>query len=153
VRREGADDGDPGGRHHGARDGQLEREGTRAADRDPVLPARVHALDREVLREALHALLGRVEPEVLADGEDRLAELLEVRAGRDGEAHESIFSRGAYSTISLRSVPSAAKRTVTTPPGSIAVTMPSPSEPWRTASPVESAMPGRGSTCAAVGEP
>ena len=37
-------------------------------------------------------------------------------AGLDLETH-AIFSSGAYSTISLRSVPSAAKRTVTTPPG------------------------------------
>ncbi len=80
------------------------------------------------------------------------AELLEVAAGPDREAH-AIFSSGAYSTISLRSVPSAAKRTVTTPPGSIPVTIPSPSEPWRTASPVESAMPGRGSSAADAGEP
>src|SRR3990172_5459458 len=39
--------------------------------------------------------------------------------------------------MSRRSEPSAAKRIVTTPPASTAVTIPSPSDPWRTSSPVE----------------
>ena len=46
-------------------------------------------------------------------------------------------SSGAYSSISRRSAPSCAKRTVTTPPGSTRRTTPSPSVPWRTLSPVD----------------
>ena len=44
------------------------------------------------------------------------------------DAPSQIFSSGAYSSMSLRSVPSSAKRTVTTPPGSMRVTTPSPSD-------------------------
>ena len=152
VRRVGPDDRDARGRDDAARNREPEREGAGAADDAAVLPGGVHALDREVLREALHPLLGRIEPEVLPDREDRLPELLEVGAGRDPERH-AIFSNGAYSTISLRSDPSYANRTVTTPPGSMPVTIPSPSEPWRTASPVESEIPGRCSIAALAGEP
>src|SRR6478672_3829928 len=53
---------------------------------------------------------------------------------------------GAYSAISLRSVPSPAKRTTTTPPGSTPVTTPSPKLAWTTSSPVCSSSAGRGST-------
>jgi hypothetical protein len=87
MRREGAHDRHPGGRNDRPWNGQLERKGARAADDHAVLARRVHALDRQVLREALHALLGRLHAEVLPDREDCLAELLEVRAGRDGERH------------------------------------------------------------------
>jgi hypothetical protein len=87
MRRERADDRDAAGRDDRTRDGELERERAGAADDDPVLARGVHALDREVSREALHALLGRLHAEVLADREDRLAELVEVAAGPHLEAH------------------------------------------------------------------
>ena len=58
------------------------------------------------------------------------------RVGRIAQRHQPIFSSGAYSSISFRSLWSFAKRTVTSPPASIRVTTPSPSEPWRTESPV-----------------
>ena len=94
VRRVRADDRHARGRHDRPGDRQLEGERAAAPDDAPVLPDGVHALDREVLREPLHALLGRVEPEVLADREDRLPELLEIPRLPDSECHP-IFSKGA----------------------------------------------------------
>ena len=88
--RERADDGHAGGRDDGAGDGQLERERARAADDRAVLAGGVHALDGQVLREALHALLGRLHAEVLADREDRLPELLDVLARLDAKAHDPV---------------------------------------------------------------
>src|SRR5262249_12895320 len=116
-------------------DRRLERECAGSPDDPPVFPGRVDALQRQVLREALDALRIRLEREVLADCEDRLAELVQVGARRDLETH-SLLSSGAQSTMSRRSLPSS-KRTVTMPPGSSAVTTPSPSDAWRTLSPVE----------------
>ena len=93
----------PARRHDAAGNGQLERECAGAADDDAVLAARVHALDREVPREALHALLGRLHPEVLADREDRLAELLEV-------ARRAATLKLTRSSPAVRTRPSAAAR-------------------------------------------
>jgi multiple sugar transport system ATP-binding protein len=62
------------------------------------------------------------------------------------------FSSGAYSSISLRSPFSPAKRTVTTPPGSMRVITPSPRVEWRTESPVaRSGMSVRGVTALPAG--
>src|SRR5207249_8676128 len=91
----------------------------------------------EVGQPTLAPLLGRaVAAEVMDDRARGVPELLDRPAGAD--LHQAIFSRGAYSSISRRSAPSSAKRTVTTPPGSTRTTTPSPSVPWRTESPVAS---------------
>jgi phosphopantetheinyl transferase len=54
------------------------------------------------------------------------------------EVSYAIFSSGAYSSTNRRSEPSS-NRTVTTPSGSMRVTIPAPSDPCLTLSPVESA--------------
>src|SRR5262249_21434725 len=87
--------------------------------------------------EALGQLPVGLRAEVLADHEHGADELVEVGAAPDLDAHPAMRSSGAYSSISRRSPPSS-KRTVTTPSGSILVTIPEPSVWWRTASPVES---------------
>ena len=46
------------------------------------------------------------------------------------------FWIGAYSAMSLRSLPSDAKRTTTMPPGSRPTTTPSPKAAWMTSSPI-----------------
>jgi hypothetical protein len=89
VGRVRADDGDAGGAHGPAGHGQLDREGACAADDAAVRARCVHALEREVPREALHALPRRLHPEVLADGEHRLRELVEVGGRADAKAHRS----------------------------------------------------------------
>src|SRR5262249_6185339 len=65
-----------------------------------------------------------------------------------GGAHDA-FLRGAESAISLRSVPSLANRTTIPPPGSTAVTTPSPKLAWTMSSPV--ANESEGSACDAGG--
>ena len=141
----------PSARRRPARSSRTETHRRRRRSSRPPARRACARCGRFFEKRSMRSSVGSMR-EVLPDREDRVAELLEVGAGRDCEA-QAIFSRGAYSTISLRSVPSCAKRTVTTPPGSIPVTTPSPSEPWRTESPVESAMSGRGSIAAAAGDP
>jgi hypothetical protein len=86
--------GDAGGPDERARNGHLERERTRTAHDAAVLAGGVHALEREVLGEALDALVAELQRHVLPDGEHRLTELVQVRARPDLEAHP-IFSSGA----------------------------------------------------------
>src|SRR4029453_1066743 len=143
MRRQDADDSHAGGRPlHAAGHGHTEAHCARAAhDRAVVLQRGVHALELEDLQPAVGPVFVRLLPAELVDEHaDGVAQLLAARAGAD--LHQAIFSSGAYSSISLRSAPSSANRTVTTPPGSTRTTTPSPRVPWRTESPV----PRRG-TC------
>ena len=153
--RQHAHDGDARARQRAARDGQSEREGARAGHDRAAVPDRVHPVEREQPCEASGVLLGRRPAEVVADRRRGRGVLVQVARGAHAKRHAPIlcggyvqtFSSGAYSSISRRSLPSAANRTVTTPSGSIRVTTPSPSEPWRTESPVESA----GTACSSRG--
>jgi hypothetical protein len=94
VRRIGADDGDSCGRDGRSGNRGLKFERTGPADDAAVLMGSVHALERQVLREALQTIAARLEREVLPDREQRLGELVEVRAGSDLE-RQTIFSSGA----------------------------------------------------------
>src|SRR5205814_5967757 len=129
MRRVDADDAHAGRRDDRARDGHLERKDAGAPDDLRAVARRVHPLERHVSQEALEPLVRRLRAEVLRDREERVAELVEVSAPPDVEIHQAMRSSGAYSSIRRRSAPSSAKRTVTTPPGSIEITTPSPSVP------------------------
>src|SRR5262249_38653563 len=97
-----------------------------SADHRVAVPRAEHPVERGDAGETATPRLGAVRAEVLADLHQRALELGLVRARAYLDAHPT-FSSGAYSSISRRSEPSS-KRTVTTPSGSIRVTMPVPSE-------------------------
>ena len=137
VRRRDAHDRRPAALDRTARHGQAERHRPRAPDHRVAVPRAEHAIERGDAREPPGPRLGAVRAEVLPDLHERALELGFVGDGTDLEAHPLTFSSGAYSSISRRSEPSS-KRTVTTPSGSMRVTIPVPSVWWRTASPVAS---------------
>ncbi len=138
VRRQDADDRHPGRRQNRPGHGQPEREGARAAHDRVAVEGGVHAAELEGVQPALGPdVVGLLPAEVVDDRPGRSLQLVPRAAYPHVDGH-AIFSSGAYSSISRRSAPSSAKRTVTTPPGSIRTTTPSPSVPWRTESPVAS---------------
>src|SRR5262249_59101552 len=130
-----------------------ERQRRRATDDGVAVPCAEHPLDRNQPLEADEPIgAAGLHPEVLADLHERPHELVAVAGRPDGDAHPT-FSSGAYSSISRRSDPSS-NRTVTTPSGSMRVTIPVPSVWWRTASPVESSgMSQRGAGWLCGGRP
>src|SRR5436190_20524398 len=116
MRRVDADDGDARRRQVAAGNAEVELECTRAADDRAVRPGRMHALGRDLVEEALHALLRRRHTEVLADREDGRAELVEILDGADLERHQK--SSGQYGGRDVRnnmsarsSAPSLSSRT------------------------------------------
>src|SRR3954454_5524905 len=78
MRRIHTDNGDAAARKHTAGYRELEREGACAADDLTVLERRVHALDRQHLRESLDPRLVGHPAEVLADAVERTSELSEI---------------------------------------------------------------------------
>jgi hypothetical protein len=87
VRRVHADDGRPGAADTSARHRHLEWKPAGAADDRPILTRSEHALERKHTREPLSVLGVRFLPEVLADREDGLLELLEILDCFDVQAH------------------------------------------------------------------
>jgi hypothetical protein len=94
VRRQDADDGDARRSDTAAGDGQLEREGARAADRAPVLERRVEATRREQRREVVDSLLVRSRAEEVEDRSEPLRHFLRP-ARPDLDLRQAIFSSGA----------------------------------------------------------
>src|SRR5207253_1975383 len=99
-----------------ARNRDVEGEGRGPADDGTVRPRGVHTLERDLVEEALHALLGGSHPEVLADRENRGCELVEIfdRANVESRQKSSgqYGGRGVRNRASARaSAPSFSSRT------------------------------------------
>src|SRR3954447_22851953 len=84
------DNGDAAARKHTTGYRELEREGTGAADDLTVRECRVHALDRQHLRESLDPRLVGHHAEVLADAVERASELGEIGDRTDLEHSEHL---------------------------------------------------------------
>ena len=128
VRGQDADDSHPGTGKPRTRNRQFERIRPGAADDLVSVEGGEDAFWRHQRGHPLGVHARRLPPEVVADHSERGAVLVRVADGPDPVGHYESFSSGAYSSISFRSLPSPAKRTVMIPPGSILVTTPSPSE-------------------------
>ena len=136
MRGEDADNGHARNWQSAARNRQVELECTGAANDRVAVDGGEHAPVRQHPCDALH-VLGRRRPrgaEVVGDRRERAQDLVALG---DADLHGHTFSSGAYSSMSRRSAPSWAKRTVTVPSPLIPTTTPSPSVEWRTLSPVE----------------
>ena len=104
MRRVHADDRDAGARERASRDAQLEGERTGAGDDRVAVEDGDRSLERQQLREPLGVLRGPAAAEVVADAAERRLVLLGVAGLSQAERHQPIFSSGAYSSISFRSL-------------------------------------------------
>ncbi len=82
-----ADDRDAGTGDRAARHGQVEGEGTGAADGALAIERRVHVIERVHTQEALREVVVDFPAAVLGDGADGLLELGEAPARADLDGH------------------------------------------------------------------
>ena len=104
MRRVHADDRDAGAREGASRDAQLEGERTGAGDDRVAVEDGDRSLERQHLSEPLGVLGGPAAAEVVADAAERGQVLLGGTGLSQAQSHQPIFSSGAYSSISFRSL-------------------------------------------------
>src|SRR2546426_4576241 len=100
VRRVDADEAEACSWKVAARDGEVEGERAGTAHDRAVRPGTVHPLERDLVGEAPHALLGRDHSEVLAERKDGRGEFVEVPNRSHLERHQN--SSGQYGIRAVR---------------------------------------------------